>query len=221
MSELPALIHDVFSGAAAMAGAVPRTAILMMTVGAIALGVLGMRLSDRGKSQGGTYSRAALAVLALIFVLVVAKFNHLGDEVSEIAYGHVRGAQRVSGGEVVLKKARDGHFWVTAAIGDKNVDFLIDTGATYTSLSDAQAREIGVTAAPEYGVVTVSTANGDIEARGGVIAQLSFGNIAVRNLRVLIAPNFGDINVLGMNFLSSLKSWRVEGDNMILAPKAE
>jgi len=37
-------------------------------------------------------------------------------------------------------------------------------------------------------------------------------------LAVVVAEEFGDSNVIGMNFLSQLKSWRVEGNEMILEP---
>ena len=34
--------------------------------------------------------------------------------------------------------------------------------------------------------------------------------IAASNLKVMISPALGDLDVLGMNFLSKLASWRVE-----------
>ena len=34
----------------------------------------------------------------------------------------------------------------------------------------------------------------------------------------MIAPNIGETNVIGMNLLSRLASWRVEGRTMILVP---
>ena len=35
---------------------------------------------------------------------------------------------------------------------------------------------------------------------------------------VLVSESFGDVNLLGMDFLSSLKGWRVEGETMVLNP---
>jgi aspartyl protease family protein len=37
-------------------------------------------------------------------------------------------------------------------------------------------------------------------------------------LPVVMSPAFGEVNVLGMNFLSQLKSWRVEDGDMLLEP---
>src|SRR3546814_3412817 len=60
----------------------------------------------------------------------------------------------------------------------------------------------------------LQTANGAIEVRRSNIAVLEIGPLKAMDLGIVVAPAFGDINVLGMNFLSQLKSWRVEGDWM-------
>jgi aspartyl protease family protein len=52
------------------------------------------------------------------------------------------------------------------------------------------------------------------------VRDLKLGDIVARDLPVVVSPAFGDTDVLGMNFLSQLKSWRVEGRTLILTPKA-
>ncbi|HEY8433253.1 MAG TPA: TIGR02281 family clan AA aspartic protease, partial [Sphingomicrobium sp.] len=47
---------------------------------------------------------------------------------------------------------------------------------------------------------------------------LKVGGITATDLPTIVAPEFGDQDVLGMNFLSRLKSWRVEGKTLILTP---
>jgi aspartyl protease family protein len=66
--------------------------------------------------------------------------------------------------------------------------------------------------------VILRTANGDIRAQTAEIAELRLGNIVARELAVVVSPAFGRVDVLGMNFLSRLKSWRVEGKTLILVP---
>jgi aspartyl protease family protein len=39
-----------------------------------------------------------------------------------------------------------------------------------------------------------------------------------RNLKVVTALGLGELDVLGMNFLSRLQSWRVEGNTLVLVP---
>ena len=114
--------------------------------------------------------------------------------------------------------AADGHFWVQASVNGVNRRMLIDSGATVTALSEdtAQAADIdtGTTLAP----VILRTANGTASARTGKIDELRVGNIVARNLRIVTAPGLGSLDVLGMNFLSKLDSWRVEGRTLILVP---
>jgi aspartyl protease family protein len=66
--------------------------------------------------------------------------------------------------------------------------------------------------------VQVSTANGTVDARRARAERVAVGALSTEDLTVFVAPNFGDLDVLGMNFLSRLKSWRVEGNVLILEP---
>jgi aspartyl protease family protein len=51
-----------------------------------------------------------------------------------------------------------------------------------------------------------------------MIRSLKIGPHAIANHRVVVSENFGDTNVLGMNFLDAMKSWKVEGNMMVLQP---
>jgi aspartyl protease family protein len=62
------------------------------------------------------------------------------------------------------------------------------------------------------------TANGAAPAETGKIDELKVGNIVARNLRIVTSPGLGGLDVLGMNFLSKLESWRVEGRTLVLVP---
>ena len=53
--------------------------------------------------------------------------------------------------------------------------------------------------------------------RRGSISALKVGPIARDDFPVLIAPQRG-LNVIGMNFLSSLERWGVENRTLVLQP---
>jgi len=53
--------------------------------------------------------------------------------------------------------------------------------------------------------------------RGGRADSLTIGGITRKDVGVQIADN-DDLNVLGMNFLSSLSRWGVEGRWLVLEP---
>jgi len=126
--------------------------------------------------------------------------------------------QQVSGRELRVKMAPDGHFWVIATINGVSARMLIDSGATVTAISQQTAHEASVETGSGIAPVMLRTANGVAPAKTGSIEELRVGNIVARNLRIVTAPGLGGLDVLGMNFLSRLDSWRVEGQTLILVP---
>ncbi|WP_157217217.1 retropepsin-like aspartic protease family protein [Flavisphingomonas formosensis] len=115
-----------------------------------------------------------------------------------------------------IRKSGDGHFWIRGQVNGREIRFLIDSGASFVALSSAEAELAGIKEDNGGFGVALDTANGTIVASRGHIAELEVGPIIRKNLSVVMAPEFGDSNVLGMNFLSSLSSWKVEGDTLIL-----
>jgi len=126
--------------------------------------------------------------------------------------------QQVSGKELRVKMSSDGHFWVVASINGVKRRMLIDSGATVTALSEGTARAADIDAGTGLAPVVLRTANGSTPARTGSIDELRVGNIVARNLKIVTAPGLGGLDVLGMNFLSKLQSWRVEGQTLVLVP---
>lgn len=126
--------------------------------------------------------------------------------------------QITTGGETRVRMARDGHFWVQAKANGTPRRLLVDTGATLTTLSADAADDMGAVPDPDGSRITLTTANGTTQAQLGVIPRLRIGNVIVRHLPIAVAPSLGNTNVLGMNFLSQLASWRVEGRTLILVP---
>jgi len=126
--------------------------------------------------------------------------------------------QQVAGRELRVRMSPDGHFWVVASINGVKRRMLIDSGATVTAISASTARAAGVDAGTGITPVVLRTANGMAPAQTGAIEELRVGNIVARNLRIVTSPGLGNIDVLGMNFLSRLESWRVEGRTLILVP---
>ena len=127
--------------------------------------------------------------------------------------------QTVSGRTVSIPQSADGHFWASVKIGAVTRRMLIDSGATTTAISPETARAAGIDpAADPFGTI-IKTANGVVIARRATVPMVAVGPIEARGLDVVVGDTFGDGEVIGMNFLSSLKSWRVEGNRMILEPR--
>ncbi len=126
--------------------------------------------------------------------------------------------QNVVGDTVRIRMSPDGHFWARVTIGDVSRRMLVDSGATLTALSTDTAQTVGLRPAKPLFPVILNTANGMIRAQTAQIDSLRIGTIRADDVPVVVSPAFGDTDVLGMNFLSRLKSWRVEGSTLILEP---
>ncbi|NBC35703.1 TIGR02281 family clan AA aspartic protease [Novosphingobium sp. FSY-8] len=129
----------------------------------------------------------------------------------------------VNGMETRIPMGSDGHFWITAKINGVDQRFLVDTGATYTTVSSDVADRAGLVPVEDekagIGRVMLHTANGDTPADMARIDHVQVGSIDAERMPAVIAPGIGTTNVLGMNFLSGLKSWRVEDNTLILMPR--
>ncbi|GGB38869.1 hypothetical protein GCM10011380_30390 [Sphingomonas metalli] len=167
---------------------------------------------------GGLVRVATWGALALLLVVVLGERASFDPYLGRIAAFLKLEDQKVVGDTMRIRMSPDGHFWVRVTLGGIERRMLVDSGATVTAVSTATARAAGLT--PDEGIVPVllRTANGTVQAQTGTVPELRLGNIVARDLPVVVSPAFGDINVVGMNFLSRLKSWRVEGDTLILVP---
>ena len=118
------------------------------------------------------------------------------------------------GEETRIPMAIDGHFWVNARLNGRDVKFLVDSGATMTTIDRNTAEAAGVEVSPRRDQY-VRTGNGIIRVSSGRAAELEVGGIKRTDVGLQIAEN-DDLNVLGMNFLSSLSRWGVEGRWLVL-----
>jgi aspartyl protease family protein len=202
MNPLPVITHDQLVLFAAVAGVFALFALLrrIPVIGTIVsvatwialAGALAMLLGQREKFDPVVGQLAAML--------------NLSDD------------QKVVGEVTRVPMSRDGHFWVRATINGVERRMLVDSGATVTALSQATASAAGIDAKPSPFPMLIRTANGTISAETGDIPEMRMGNIVARDLAVVVSPAFGNADILGMNFLSRLKSWRVEGRTLILVP---
>jgi aspartyl protease family protein len=126
--------------------------------------------------------------------------------------------QKVVGDEVRIRMSPDGHFWANATINGVERRMLIDSGATITAISNDTAVTASVDKGSRLVPLVLRTANGLAPAEPATVDELRLGNIVARDLKVVTSPALGNMDVLGMNFLSQLASWRVEGRTLVLVP---
>ncbi|WP_294212026.1 TIGR02281 family clan AA aspartic protease [uncultured Sphingomonas sp.] len=160
-------------------------------------------------------SWAAIAGLLLVVITERERFDPYLQYVTRLLK---LDDQNVVGEETRIRMSADGHFWAKVTIDGVNRRMLVDSGATLTALSTDTAAAASLDVRDSLIPIVLNTANGRIQARSATVRDLKLGDIVARDLPVVVSPAFGDTDVLGMNFLSKLKSWRVEGNTLILVP---
>jgi aspartyl protease family protein len=175
---------------------------------------------------GGLMARrerfAKLATMALAWVAIFAGgfvlFTFRDDLgwVAQRLRAEATGKPVEQGETIRIPMAIDGHFWVSGTINGEPVKFLVDSGATMTTIGSMTAARTRVAISPGRNQM-VRTGNGIIRVASGYADQLAIGSIERDGMRLHVAQG-EDLNVLGMNFLSSLDRWGVEGRWLVLQP---
>lgn len=161
-----------------------------------------------------TMGLAWIAIFAAGFILFTFRDNF--GWVTQRLKAEALGTPVVQGQETRIPMAIDGHFWVDARLNGRKVKFLVDSGATMTTIDRATAAAAGVEISPRRDQY-VRTGNGVVRVSTGRARFLEVGSIERSDVGLQIADN-DDLNVLGMNYLSSLSRWGVEGRWLVMIP---
>ena len=167
----------------------------------------------------GYVAKAAFAWIAIFAALfAIFSFRFEFKAVWERVKADISGTagQSVSGEDITIRRQDDGHYWLQVDVNGKPVRFMIDSGATTTAVNASTARETGIQVDTDGYPVFLITANGSVAAQRGIIQSLKIGTHEIGQHNVVVSESFGDTNVLGMNFLDSMQSWKVEANVMTL-----
>ena len=118
--------------------------------------------------------------------------------------------------ETVIEADPHGQYATEALINGLPVNMLIDTGASEVSISASTAARLGIVpgAGPKW---RIRTANGESLASPVTLAAVSFGGLYMRDVEALVlAPEAGEVNLLGASFLKRLVSFEQRDGMMIL-----
>ena len=156
---------------------------------------------------------AWVGIFGAFFILFAfrSEFSGFGNRLKAEAFGTA-----IEEGETLrIPISEDGHYYVNAMINGHDVRLMVDSGASVTTVSRSVAEETGMNIS---GIKTmVSTANGPAMVARGYADRLEIGSIKRSDVSIDVSDRDG-VNLLGMNFLSSLAGWRVEGNYLVLQP---
>lgn len=183
----------------------------------------GMLGSYRGRV--GNMARDAVVWLALGLGLVTI-YAYKEDlmpiaarVVGELMPGSAMTVEQSTGGltEVRIRKRLDGHFTANTKVNGASVSMIVDTGASTIVLRPEDAKKAGIDVSKLTYRVPVLTANGRTIAARVRLKEVSIGPLDRKNVDALVAPDGAmSQSLLGMSFLSRLRSYEFSGDYLAL-----
>ena len=119
--------------------------------------------------------------------------------------------------EVKIRKRLNGHFTAEVEVNGKPVSMIVDTGASSIVLTPEDARAAGIDVDEMTFRVPVLTANGRTMAARIWLEDVAIGPLDRTRVEALIAqPGALSQSLLGMSFLSRLRSYEFSGDYLTL-----
>ena len=101
-------------------------------------------------------ARLGALAIAAVWLAVAGVLYLVFDQIEQKRQASLK-PYALSSGDLVIPRQRDGHFHVEGEVNRQPVRFLVDTGASHVSVSQALATQAGLPAGQN---ITLHTANG-------------------------------------------------------------
>jgi aspartyl protease family protein len=195
-------------------------ALLVAIAVFVAGGMLG---SYRGRAGAMMRDAVTWLALGLGLVTIYAYKNDLmpiaARVVGELVPGTAMTVEQSSGGltEVRIRRRLDGHFTAKVRVNGKPISMIVDTGASSIVLRPEDAEKAGIDTKALTYRVPVLTANGRAMAARIRLDKVAIGPLDRKGVDALVAqPGALTQSLLGMSFLSRLRSYEFSGDFLTL-----
>ena len=120
-------------------------------------------------------------------------------------------------GTVTIPHDMRGHFVVAARVDGRRMSFMLDTGASLVALRQSDASLLGIRPFARDFNIQIRTANGVTRAAKADLGMVEIDGLTVRNVAALVSPDEAlSENLLGLSFLSRLRSFTYREGRMVL-----
>lgn len=121
------------------------------------------------------------------------------------------------GRQVLVTADERGHFTSAFKLNGRQIDGMIDTGATLVAINTSTARRIGISLNQSDFSHQVNTANGAIKAAVVTVERLQIGKISIDNVQAVVLDDRAlQTNLIGMSFLRRLQKYEVQNGALLL-----
>ena len=173
--------------------------------------LLGSVLMSRRGEFGKVFRQAGVWLFILLSVVVLVKsWQDIRQSGRSMSF------QQSESGSIIIPKEVDGHYHVTLTVNDRDIDFLVDTGASDIVLTRQDASRVGFDPDRlEYWGIA-HTANGTVRLATVRLGTVRFGNLVDKNIRASVNEAPMEKSLLGMTYLSRFNKIEMTKKEMIL-----
>jgi aspartyl protease family protein len=109
-----------------------------------------------------------------------------------------------------------GHVILDAVVNGAPVKFLVDTGASYVTLTLADARAAGLDPRQLAFNRRVSTANGEVRIATTTLREIRLGQLTIPEVQAAVLENL-KLSLLGMSFLTRVQSYEMRSNKLTIS----
>ncbi len=109
-----------------------------------------------------------------------------------------------------------GHVVLDADVDGAPVHFIVDTGATFVTLTPADAAAIGYGRGDLDFSIKMGTANGVTRAAPITLREVRIGQLELEDVPAAVVENLS-VSLLGMSFLSRLDHWEMHNGTLTIS----
>lgn len=166
-------------------------------------------ISQRGQ-MGKVLQQAS--IWGLIFVGAIAAVG-LWSDISRDVLPRQSVAQ---GGDIIVPRQADGHYYARLDVNGVPVDFVIDTGASQLVLSREDAARVGLKPDELRYLGQASTANGIVRTADVTLRQVTLGDVTEADVRAVVNDGPMDGSLLGMSYLGRFSNIQIRDGELVL-----
>jgi len=116
---------------------------------------------------------------------------------------------------LVYAADRAGHVIVDAVVNGAPMRMLVDTGASFVTLTPADARAAGIAPGELVFSRRANTANGIVRMATVTLRQIRLGQLSFNDVHAAVLENL-NLSLLGMSFLDRLQSYEMRGGKLTI-----
>jgi aspartyl protease family protein len=116
---------------------------------------------------------------------------------------------------LVYPANRAGHVIVDAVVNGAPMRMLVDTGASFVTLTAADARAAGIAPGELVFNRHASTANGFVRMAMVTLREIRLGQLSLNDVDAAVLENL-NLSLLGMSFLDRLQSYEMRGGKLTI-----